>query len=331
MKYCLILILILIFSFSSNAKNPFFWLVEKDGKSSYILGSIPVGLSLNEIPCSNEISEKIQNSQLLLIEAETQSDFDNLSEEDKKKLFIGSNTEKKEIMSRLSLKTQEMIRKKKANLTNKLKKLFRHRYENISQIKLNDFSPDSQTFLINQGADPEESYSSLFYFLNTIAYYRAYYSLPSLDEQIKQIALSHSIQIQSLNDNTKLYENLKSDSLLNKPLIYVRRNDIEKLINNLDSLSNLFQEILLNKVHVYTQYNINFFNQIAARETENLDNQDLLKQQNELWFKKFLTAHNEYESIFLSADLKHFSGEYSLLDNLKKEGFSIKMVTCLKP
>ena len=326
-------ILILLFSFSAKAESqaPFAWTVEKDGKSSTILGTIHVGLPLNEILCSNKISQKIKNSQLLFIEEETQSDIDNLSEEEQKKLFIGSDKEKTEIMSRLSLKSQDIIRERKGALTNILKELFSHRYESASQTNFNNFSQSNQTFLINQGAHTTESYASLFYFINTIAYYRAYYSLPSLDKQVKQIALSHSVEIKSLDDNNRLNQDFKLLSYFNKPIIFVGYKDVKDLIKNIDNLTKLFQKILLNKVPLYKMYDIDFFNSATAKEIEGLDTQALLKNRNQLWLEKFLTAHKKHGNIFLSAGLTHFIGEYALLDSLKKEGFSVERITCSSP
>ena len=91
----------------SVSQSPFVWIVEKGGKSSYFLGTIHVNVSLEDISCSDQILNQIQNSDLLFLEAKANSDFERLSKEEKQKLFIGSREEREEIMSRLSLGISE--------------------------------------------------------------------------------------------------------------------------------------------------------------------------------------------------------------------------------
>lgn len=53
---------------ATKIKSPFFWEVEKEGKVSYILGTIHYGISVHELLCSEVILEKLHNSDLLLTE-----------------------------------------------------------------------------------------------------------------------------------------------------------------------------------------------------------------------------------------------------------------------
>ena len=66
----------------------------------------------------------------------------------------------------------------------------------------------------------------------------------------------------------------------------------------------------------------------AFQATNNLDENILLKNRNELWLKKFLSAHEEYESIFIAAGLTYFTENHNMLDMLEEEGFSIERMTC---
>ena len=53
-----------------NTSNqwPYFWKIEKDGKTSYALGTIHITVSLNELPCINYIKSRLENSDLLFLE-----------------------------------------------------------------------------------------------------------------------------------------------------------------------------------------------------------------------------------------------------------------------
>ena len=53
-----------------NTSNqwPYFWKIEKDGKTSYVLGVIHITVSLNELPCASYIESRLKNSDLLFSE-----------------------------------------------------------------------------------------------------------------------------------------------------------------------------------------------------------------------------------------------------------------------
>ena len=48
--------------------RPYFWKVEKEGKVSYLLGTIHIGISLDELLCSDEITEQLEKSDLVFTE-----------------------------------------------------------------------------------------------------------------------------------------------------------------------------------------------------------------------------------------------------------------------
>ena len=60
-------VLTLLVSCSSGNK-PYFWEAEKDGKTSYFLGTFHHGISLDELLCSDTILERLKNSDLVLTE-----------------------------------------------------------------------------------------------------------------------------------------------------------------------------------------------------------------------------------------------------------------------
>ena len=50
-------------------RRPYFWKVEKGGKVSYLLGTVHIVVSLDELFCSDVIQEKLKNSDLLFVES----------------------------------------------------------------------------------------------------------------------------------------------------------------------------------------------------------------------------------------------------------------------
>ena len=52
----------------------YFWKVEKQGKVSYWLGTIHLGVSLFELPCQHVITEKIKNSDVCFVESTASGD-----------------------------------------------------------------------------------------------------------------------------------------------------------------------------------------------------------------------------------------------------------------
>ena len=51
-----------------DQESPYFWKVEKDGKVSYWLGTIHIGVALHEVPCSPTIQQRLEASDLVWTE-----------------------------------------------------------------------------------------------------------------------------------------------------------------------------------------------------------------------------------------------------------------------
>ena len=323
----------LVFSFSffcsaqaveSKTSSPFVWLVKKGGKTSYFLGTVHVGVSLEEIPCSNTILKKIQNSDLLFAE-KANIELESLSREEQSKLFIGSREEKEEIMSRLSKESQEMVKKRKQSRANLFIDSLPHQAQSLGNEDFENLSPERQSFLIEHGADIDGNYVDFYHFIILFAYYKAFYSFPHhLDKEIKQIAISRSIEIKALDDDKKINEDFRSKTSSNKPLFLVDRNIIEEAIRKIDYRIERYRQKVLKKSQMYKSYDANHFKVVG----ESLDKEIWLKNRNELWLQKFKEAQKEYENIFLMAGLGHFVGAYNILDMLVEKGFSIESMTC---
>ena len=327
--------LVFFFSFAlvktgeSAGKSPFLWIAEKEGKLSYLLGTIHIAVSLDEMPCSDQVVYQIENSDLLFLEIQAQ-DVEKLSEEEEQKIYIGSREEQEKILSKLSLKTQEMIRERKIAFDHFLRTYLPFRLQ--SQVKEGAFSElslESQKILIKYGADPKGDYADFFQFIRTFCYYKAYFSLPSMDKLIKKLALSHSVEIKALDNSKKINKDVHSQGPSDKPFRIVHAMEVEAIIENMDNLVNHVREKLFRGASHYKTYDLNTVEQTIIKSHKT--NEDIFfKKRNELWLEKFLSAHREYERIFLAVGLAHLVGNYNLLDMLEENGFSIERMVCFE-
>lgn len=312
-------------------KSPFVWIVEKDGKTSYLLGTVYVGVSLKDMPCSSQILHQIQNSDLLFIEQKALDDFERLSEEEQRKLFIGSREEQKEIFSKLSLESQESIRERKKVMDNVLRSSVLVHFQNESEEALLELSPESREFLTKYGANPKGNHADFVHFIRFIVYYAAYFSLPSLDREFVKIALSGSLEIKALNDNEKIKKDVQSQSSSDKAPFPIDYLFVEERIAGIGDILDQMIGVFLQSAQVYKSYDIQYVKErmnMLKVGSGNINNEVFLKNRNELWFKEFMEAHEEYNSIFLAAGLAHLIGSHNLLDMLEKEGFSVERMTC---
>lgn len=89
--------------------KPFFWKVEKDGKTSYFLGTNHYGISLKELPCSGTILKKLKSSDLVLTELGEGIQDTRQLKEWKQTFTISPNNED---FNRLSPESQKFLEQK---------------------------------------------------------------------------------------------------------------------------------------------------------------------------------------------------------------------------
>ena len=78
-----IFLVFLVFSFygsgadqtaGNQVEHPYFWKVDKDGKTSYLLGAFHDIIAIDELLCPQEIQHQLENSDLLLVESDYRSE-----------------------------------------------------------------------------------------------------------------------------------------------------------------------------------------------------------------------------------------------------------------
>ncbi len=244
----------------------YFWKVEKQGKVSYWLGTIHVGVSLLDLPCSYTVIDKLDNSDLCFTE------------------------------TILSEKTEQPYEGK-----------FSPNNENFNQLNSN-----SQLFLTTKGLPENLSFLVYITVLEVMCIKETLGSAAlhtMMDKQVEVAAQSKGIPVKALDTPNAI-----------KPLIdsTTKEDVVESIQNYPQCLANI--ENSLNK---YKQGKWLFSEDMEGEFYEHA-----LKDRNEKWMAKFLSAYNNYNNIFVAVGVAHFIGPFNLIDMLKEAGFSVEQMSC---
>ena len=144
--------------------GPYFWKVEKDGKTSYFLGTFHKGVALEELQCSQKIKTYLENSDYLFTEA-------GMNSQEQKELNEIQREQLRDIL--LSENNQDFQ-------------------------SLND---NSKVFFSSRGVSKGLSYLGYIYVINNLCLEQAIGSSAiSIDLQVKAIAELNSIPIEYLDE-----------------------------------------------------------------------------------------------------------------------------------
>ena len=109
---CILLffVFLLFLGCTPSDPSPYFYKVEKDGKESYLLGTVHQGVSLYELPCSHYIVDKLKNSDLVFLEI-VSDDNDRNNDE----YFLDYFSQNGQDFKSLSRSSQKFLKKKRIN------------------------------------------------------------------------------------------------------------------------------------------------------------------------------------------------------------------------
>lgn len=308
----------------TKSDSPFAWSVQRDGKTHHILGTVHAGVSLEELPCSDEILKQIQASDLVFLEvlhALTPLNRKNMVE-----FFTESKEKKERILNNFSFsaESQQKIRE----MINSLLQIAPINPLYLTQESdkgFDDLSEEAKEFLISHGADIQGSYVDYVVFISQVTHYKAIYSFDHMEFQIAAIVLAENIKTRALN-NPKTAEELerKKKKYPEDSLSPITRDIIESLVDNHYPSMERIKQAIFKKAELYISGNEE---EIIVSSSDELDS---LENENALWLEKFKEAHAspEYESLFLAGGVRHFIGSFNLIDQLRKEGFSVNRMTC---
>lgn len=331
---------------SVNSTNAtLFWKAEKDNQIFYMLGTIHLGVSIEDLQCSKIVQYKMKEIDLLFVESfnpSTEPLYNNF-EDAMRKLYLGSKKEREQIMSQLSEEAKERTKNRKN---------FGRLISIINTIKLNisqgnkliedegqfkDLSKESQNFLTQHGLYGEnKSYLDYYFDIFFIAHYDAFFSQKKyLDAEIIKLALDHNIPIESLDENKNVIADLEKEITdlykMEGQDIQVRNTDIDQIIVDYE---NIKQQYLDSYSLVISNYkSTDWKSQTEGFESVIIkivnwfigSSDALLKNRNESWIEKMLLS-SENQSIFIAAGYAHFTGSDNVLNLLESEGFKITLI-----
>lgn len=332
------------------ANNPIiatpFWKAEKDNQIFYMLGTIHLGVSIEDFQCSKIIQDKIKETNLLFVEnfnPGTEYIYNNFKNA-MRKLYFGSKEEKEQIMSQLSEETKKHI-KNRMNVI-KLISIINRMTLNINQGnkllkdegQFKELSKESQHFLIQHNLqDENKNYLDYYFDIFFIAEYDAFFSHKKyLDAEITKLALDYNIPIESLDTNKNTISDLEKEigdlHKMEGQNVKVRSKDIDQIIANYNNIKQQYLDSYSPMISNYKSMDwksqTEWFGSIITKLASWIfgSSDALLKNRNEAWIEKMLLSGSENQSIFIAAGYAHFTGSDNVLNLLEDEDFEITLI-----
>ena len=344
-KFSLVFLSILLMNPVHSTTKPFAYLVEKDGKIIHLLGTMHMGVSIAELPCSNEILVRLNTSDLIFSELPVNllillKYLGNNIE----KIFTAYASEREEMLSNLPEyereSVNEIIELYNKQIIEAIQKIFggvQFVFVDKEKESFEALSPQTRNFLISRGVDIQGSYIDYMYFIYSSLILEHFFSASRLDSQIAEIAHSKNIHIKAL-DNTKpitghfmdafIPQSEKADEMEITEM-EIDSKFIDILITNLSGIMNINNMINSPQKEHYLSGNEEVFLRYISTVNDKAK-EILLKERNEVWFQKLKEAFesHKYENIFLAGGVAHLIGPFNILDQLKEEGFTVKRLNC---
>ena len=331
-KYILALVFILfLFGLSAgcseSAKGPFFWKAEKEGKSIYILGTIHFGVGLEDLQCQSEIFDSLSKADLLWTETDLKRQQE-LMQTAVGTLMMNPSGHS---FNSLSEKSQNFLREKSQG-----------RY---SDGKASEGSKEE--VLTEYEAVKKLSYFGLYAYIQSLCQIEHKEFLADLtskrkaknmDSSIQQLGRQKSIPQNYLDEENYFIELTReqlgkiSKEQVEKGIRNYRKNCQQEKIAKVYSQTFDHLEAMISMYKSGRSFDTSETLEIQLRDhgiEEDMINaskdyfrHNFLRKRNKIWLEKLISA--DEKNMFVAAGLAHFQNPYSVLDSLKKEGFSVK-------
>lgn len=280
---------------SRAVKSPFFWKVEKEGKVSYLLGAYHYGVSVHELLCSEVILEKLHGSDLLFLEA---------------------------IQADTITFPQKIDQIQKGIAPEGNEKLFSPDFFLSDNTDFQQLSLTSQEFILQKNLPKNLSYSGFKRGLVLMCVKEIVGTdiTISMDQEIEDAARNQQIPLRSLDKNKKsaFVEFLIAYDFLGVFTIGPNAEDVEQAVETYPKWCNDSLSVK----------DSDFKNGYTNPHVEAYRDKNILELRNKLWLSKFMSAHEQYDHIFLIGGNSHFISQDNLIGMLRSEGFSVERVSC---
>lgn len=277
---------------NTQVKSPFFWKVEKNSQTSYLLGTIHDVVSLDELQCSNKIQNQLVNSDLVFVESDLYSKESKETTETLRQIIQSDNNE---FFQSLNPQSQEFL--KKHGISDQL-----NPYGYVVRLKN----------LCNYGV-PSLTDIRLDERVISTAY--------SLDIPVQEMDPSHEKNrntIQFYRDSRNAFSQYPKDSLISSI-----NNAIENYSTNCPDP--VFTD--LREHYKSSTLSDEYFREVYKNYTKK-QMEALLLDRNIVWLDKLEEARENYDHIFVAGGTLHFIGPDNLVTLLKNRGYSVTRITC---
>ena len=312
--------------------GPFFWSVQKNGHTSYIMGTVHTALDHREIQCFEEISHRLSASHLFFMEhpmplfAQFVSTFIQLNVESSSPEpgFYNLSKESQEFFVENFPQLQSIFGFDEHVLYTADLSRLDFIYNNLCLFNVPKIRSAIVTYIRNDILDNQmmqlaQSYNVPYAYLDDYSFF------PQIDGGL-------ALKIQAENElmTVPVLEYSISNYESQCTLEYLRLNS--SLVSKLDTMDNLnslykagmpiMQTARESKMRKMREAGVSEKDILAIMEERD---KHWFKSRNKQWLIKILNAHQTLSGgVFISAGLGHFTGPDNVLDMLKAKGFTIR-------
>ena len=351
MKKFLVTSLLFFISFGSNGKGPFFWKAEKDGRILHILGTAHLSIPLEDLQCSREISQSLNQSNLVWAEQDP-----NLSEEE---IQVLSNVLSGEILDPLRQSFQNFNEESKAFFLEQrriLRQIFWMRNKGSKAFFPSPLQMTEAEYLefLN-----DFNYSGLAKLVEKLCYIRHFDLLnnkkeegSSIDAQIQSLARDKEIPrdyLDEIEQWANAYKFLVPTQTFSKEDVEERIKNFNKDYCSLENFKARIEDTNIKTEHALKKLILDYLSGRSSvsdytlqqlisklrgfgstedeikKQTDSF-NETVFKIRNETWLEKLVSAHQleANKEMFVATGVDHFIGYHNVLDMLTSEGFTVK-------
>lgn len=282
----------------STIQKPFYWKIEKDGKTSYVLGTLHRGIELREFP--KQIHRDLENTRAVVLEITTESEKDNSFS------YINRLTKAKdlkEVIKRTLIKNVAQNKSVKGFFTPEQW----GRIENkvVSEISINRAIVQYLSLQMIDAVVTDRAKATI------PGYEYKLLTTKPLDLEIEGQAIQMKKPLHRLDSLQIMQPSCWDKMFVTSILFYLDNNKYDAIWN------------LVRLVEVYRSGDA----EELIRETKEIDRdfeKCLLEERNARWIPIIQKYHSEESPVFIAAGALHFVGEGNVLELLIKEGYSVK-------
>lgn len=277
----------------STIKKPFFWEIEKDGKQSYLLGTLHAGVEFKELP--KIVHEKMDAAKIVFLETD-----------------MGYYTSPGTSLE--SVKPNFLVEQKKQFEENLKKKKSVKSYfspeewqEIVEQMKRQKVSPESAEFYPLQWINTYVTQREKTYV--NFAQYKAA-KAKSMDSTIERLAMNEGKTVLPLDTPERMTPECW-DLLMVESIKYKLNNNT---FERIDDLHGSAKDYKSGDAELFLKNRRKRKNQLISC---------LLKDRNKIWVEKIDNYHKKEALLFVAGGVSHFIDENNVLEMLQNIGYKV--------